>query len=153
MSNTGKIIGTLILFGGGAYGLSRLIQAGNTGQQISINISSLNKPLVKNGAVILSVNVVIDNPTSHTLRLKKPYLTAYYQQKEIGNSIPSDEYINIQANDRTTIKGITIQVPFLRLGVVALHLIQQANTKMAFDIHLKTEADGIPYTDQQHFEV
>jgi hypothetical protein len=153
MNTTGKIIGALVLFGGGAYGISRLLNTSNTGDKTSITVTGVNPPKIKNGALVLSVNVAFDNPTNHTMSLKKPNLSAFYNGKEVGNSIPSEERTPIQANDRTTIKGINIQIPFLKLGTLVLSLVTGNIPKMAFDIALSTEADGIPYTDKQHFEL
>jgi hypothetical protein len=153
MNSTVKIVGALVLLGGGAYGISRLLKTSNTAEKSSVTISGINPPKIKNGALFLSVNVAFDNPTDHTMSLKKPYLKAFYNGKEVGNSIPSDERVAIKANDRTVIKGINIQVPFLKLGAIAVSLVTGNIPKMAFDIELKTEADGIPYTDKQHFEL
>ncbi len=143
----------MVLFGGGAYGISKLANASNTGKKISVNITGVNPPKIKNGALSLSVNVALDNPTAHTLKLKKPYLIAYANGSQVGTSIPSEEKIDISANQRTTITGINIQIPFIKLGAYALSLLTGKIPKMAFDIEVKTVADGIPYTDKQHFEV
>lgn len=153
MNSTVKIIGALVLFGGGAYGISRLIKTTNTTDKTSITVSGVNPPKIKNGALVLSVNVAFDNPTNHTMSLKKPNLIAYYNGKEVGNSIPSDERTLIKANDRTIIKGINIQIPFIKLGSIVLSLVTGKIPKMAFDIALNTEADGISYTDKKHFEI
>lgn len=152
MSSTGKILGALALFGG-AYGLSRLLKTGNTGKKISVTVMSANKPKIQNGALRLSVNVAIDNPTDDVLDLKKPTLKAYYNGNEVGNSIPSDEHINIIANDRTTISGINIQIPFIKLGALALQLVTGNVPKMTLEIAVHTVANGIPYTDRQSFDL
>lgn len=78
MNSTGKIIGALVLFGGGAYGISRLLNTSNTGDKTSITVTGVNPPKIKNGALVLSVNVAFDNPTNHTMSLKKPNLSAFY---------------------------------------------------------------------------
>lgn len=153
MNSTGKIIGALVLFGGGAYGLSKLIKTANTGNKLSVNVVGINPPKLNLGSLILSVNVAFDNPTKDSIRLKKPYLTVFYNNSEVGNSLPSNEEVEIKANDRTTIKGITIQIPFARLGVLLSSLISGTIPKMEIDIHVRTEANGIPYTDKQHFEL
>lgn len=152
MSSAGKIIGALALFGG-AYGLSRLLKTGNTGKKISVTVMSANAPKIQNGAVRLSVNVAIDNPTDDPLNLKKPTLTAYYNGNEVGNSIPSNEYVKIIANDRTTISGINIQIPFIKLGALAVQLITGSVPKMTIEIAVHTVANGIPYTDRQSFDL
>jgi hypothetical protein len=113
----------------------------------------VNPPKIKNGALVLSVDVAFDNPTDHTMSLKKPNLKAYYNGKEVGNSIPSTERIAMNANDRTIIKGINIQIPFTKLGSLLLSLVTGNIPKMAIDIAVSTEADNIPYTDKKHFEL
>lgn len=153
MSSSGKIIGLLALIGGGAYGLSRLLKTGNTAKKMSVTVMSVNKPQIKNGALRLSVNVAFDNPTNDSLKLKKPTLTAYYNGKEVGNSIPSNEQVTIVANDRTTISGINIQIPFIKLGSLLVSLISGNVPKMEIDIAVHTVANGIPYTDKQHFKL
>lgn len=153
MSSTGKIIGILALLGGGAYGLSRLLRTGNTASKMSVTVMSLNKPQIKNGALRLSVNVAFDNPTNDSLTLKKPTVTAFYNGNEVGNSIPSNETVKIVANDRTTISGINIQIPFMKLGGLLVSLISGKMPKMEIDIAVHTVANGIPYTDKQHFKL
>ena len=153
MNPIAKIIGALVLFGGGAYGISQLTKTASTGKKTSVTVTGLEPPKIKNGALQLSVNVAFDNPTENAMSLKKPYLTAFYNSKEVGNSIPSEERTTIKANDRTIIKGINIQVPFLKLGKLVWDLIAGNVPKMEFDIEVSTEANGIPYTDKQHFEV
>jgi ribosomal protein S12 len=153
MASIIKIVGGALLFAGAALGINKLFKAGRTGNKTSINIIGVNPPKLKGGSLILGVDVALDNPTSHTLNLKKPYLTALYNGNEVGNSIPSDEIIPIKENDRTIIKGINIQIPFIKLGPLAVSLVTGNIPKMSIDILLRTEADGIPYTDKQHFEL
>lgn len=152
MSSTGKIIGALALFGG-AYGLSKLLKTANTGKNISVTVLSVNPPKIKDGALRLSVNVAIDNPTDDTLNLKKPTLKASYNGNEVGNSIPSNEYVNIKANDRTIISGINIQIPFIKLGALAVSLITGSVPKMSVEIAVHAIANGLPYTDKQSFDL
>lgn len=153
MSSHGKIFGFFLLLGGGAYGLSKLFKTANTGKKLSVTVMNVDKPKLKNGAIQLSVNVALDNPTDSALNLKKPYLTVYYNGNEVGNSIPSNERIKIKANDRTIIKGINVQISFLKLGTLVISLISGKMPKLAIDVHVKTEANGIPYTDKQHFQL
>lgn len=153
MASVSKIFGGAMLLIGAVFGIRKLTKAASTGNKTSISIVGVNPPKLKGGSLILGVDVALDNPTSHTLSLKKPYLTASYNGNEVGNSIPSNEIIPITANDRTVIKGINIQIPFAKLGTLAISLLTGKIPKMAFDILVKTEADGIPYTDKQHFEV
>lgn len=153
MNPIAKLIGALILFGGGAYGISKLAKTAGTGKKSSITVTGLEPPELNNGSVLLKVNVAFDNPTDNSMSLKKPNIKAFFNGKEVGNSIPSNERTTIKANERTTIKGINIQIPFVKLGSIAMQLITGTQPKMAFDIEVSTEANGIPYTDRQHFDV
>lgn len=156
MKTRGKILGFFLLLGGSVFGLSKLTKlakTANTGKQMSVNITGVDPPKIKSGALQLSVNVTFDNPTNNVINMKKPYLTAFYNGKEVGNSIPSQEYTPIKANDRTTIKGINIQIPFLKLGGIVVQLIMGKVPKMAFDIKVITYVNGFRYTDNQHFEL
>ena len=153
MKSQGKILGFFLLLGGGAFGLSKLFKTANTGKKLSVTVMNVDKPKLKSGAIRLSVNVALDNPAGNPISIKKPYLTVYYNGNEVGNSIPSNERINIIANDRTIIKGINVQISFLKLGTLAVSLISGKMPKLAIDVSVKTEANGIPYTDKQHFEL
>lgn len=153
MSSTGKILGWLALFGGGAYGLTKLLKTGNTAKKMSVTVMSANKPKIKNGALHLSVNVAFDNPTNNSLKLKKPTVTAFYNGNEVGNSIPSNETVTIKANDRTTISGINIQIPFIKMGALLLSLIGGKVPQMLVTIAVHTVANGLPYTDKKDFKL
>ena len=156
MKSEFKIFGWLALLGGGAYGLSKLfggIKTANTGSKMSVTIVSLNKPEIKNGALRLSVNVAFDNPTANPINLKKPTVKAFYNGNEVGNSIPSNEYVTIVANDRTTIKGINIQIPFLKLGGLLVSLIAGNIPKMVIDIAVHAVANGLPYKSKKTFKL
>jgi hypothetical protein len=150
-----KIIGAFALIGG-AFGISRLFKRSEvkeTIKKISITVSGVAKPKIKNGALSLSVNISLDNPTNNTLSLKKPYITAYFGGKVVGNSIPSNERTAVKANERTTITGINIQIPFYKLGLLVVRLVLGEIPKMAFDIEVTTEAGGIAYTDKKPFQL
>lgn len=151
-----KILGWLALLGGGAYGLSKLfggIKTADTGKKMSVTVISLNKPEIQNGALLFSVNVAFDNPTSNPINLKKPTVKVFYNGKEVANSIPSNEYVPIVANDRTIITGINIQIPFLKLGGLLISLIAGNIPKMVIDIAVHAVANGIPYTDKKNFKL
>lgn len=148
-----KIIGALVLFGGGAYGISKLAKAGNTGKKTSVTVTGVNPPKLKGAGILLGIDIAMDNPTEHSLSLKKPYITVFFNENEVANSIPSEERILIKANERTIIKAINVQVPFTKLGSLALSLVTGSIPKLSIDVEVKTEADGIPYTDKKHFDL
>jgi len=140
----------LLILGGGAYAVSKLSE---TGDKISISITGINLPKLKNGALIVSANVAIDNPTDTSLTIKKPYLKAFYNDAAIGNSVPSTEKVTIKANDRTTIKDMNIQIPISNLPGIAASLFTGQIPKLSLDVEVSTEINGIPYISKKHFEL
>lgn len=148
-----NIIGGLILFGAAGFGIKYLLKTSNTGKKTSVSITGVNPPKLQGGSIVLGVDIAMDNPTNNSISLKKPYLTVFYNGSEVGNSIPSEERTPIKANDRTVIKGINIQIPFIKLGALAIQLLTGKIPKMAIDILMRTEANGIPYTDKQHYDL
>lgn len=139
----------LILLGGGAYYLSRMNE---TGDKASISIIGINPPKLQSGSLVLSVNVAIDNPTDYSMQIKKPYLKAFYNNNPIGNSLPSNEKVQIKANERTVIKNMNLQIPLSNLPGIAASLIT-GQAKLSLDVEVSTEINGLPYTSKQHFEL
>lgn len=143
----------MILFGGGAYGINKLTKSEAAVKKITVAVTGVNPPKIRNGALVFSVNIALDNPSRQVLNLKKPYVTIYTNGKEIANSIPSEERVQIKANDITKITGLNIQIPFTKLGVYAVNLLQGKIPKMQIEVEVKTEADGIIYTDRKQFDI
>lgn len=140
----------LLLLGGGAYYVSKLSE---TGSKISISVTGINMPKLKNGSLIISANVAIDNPTDYVIVIKKPYLKAFYNGAAIGNSLPSSEKVQIKANDRTTIKDMNIQIPISNLPGIVATLLTGKIPKLSLDVEVSTEVNGVPYSSKQHFEL
>lgn len=149
MNTTGKIVGGIVL-AGGAYLVYRLV---HTGGKLSINVASINSPSFRDGAVVLSVNATVDNPTSQSLRIKKPYLTIDYNGNEIANSKTSDEYIAIKANDRAKIKDLNIQVPFLKLGAAMIKLVSGQSAGITLDVTVHSEIGGVAFSQTKHINL
>jgi hypothetical protein len=148
-----NVIGGLVVLSAAGYGISRLLKTNNTGNKTSVSITGVNPPKIQGAAIVLAVDVAFDNPTKDNLVLMKPYLTAIYNGNEVGNSAPSGETISIKANERTIIKGINLQIPISKIGALAVTLFQSKVKKLALDIIVKTIANGIPYTDKEHFDL
>ena len=131
----------ILLVGGGALYFSKINETGNN---LSITILNIDTFKIINGALQLSVNVALDNPTNNSITIKKPYIKAFYKGSEVGNSLPSGEKIKINANSRTVMKDINIQIPFSNLPSVLTSLITNSGTKnIAFEIEVNTQVNGI----------
>lgn len=141
----------ILLVGGGALYFSKL---NKTGEKLSLTILNIETFKVIGGALQLAVNIALDNPTNNSITLKKPYLKAYYNEAEVGNSLPSGERIKINANARTVIKNVSIQIPFSNLpGVAMSFFTNTGDKKMTFDLEIITEVNGIPITERKTFSV
>jgi LEA14-like dessication related protein len=141
----------IVLLGGGALYLSKLKA---TGDSLSITILNVETFKIVNGAIQLAINVALDNPTNTSIIIKKPNIKAYYQDNEVGNSLPSEERIKIDSNSRTVMKNINIQIPFSNLPSVVLSLFTGGEKKkLSIDIEVSTEVNGIPITKRQTISV
>lgn len=140
---------TLTLIGGAIVAHSM----NKAGEALSITITKLSKPDISGGAVKLSANIAIDNPTNTKLSIKKPNLKAYYNGDEVGNSIPTNEIIKVAPNGRTPVNNINIQVPLSNLPSVVLSLFNSEKPNLSLKIVATTEVNGIPYTTEKEFEV
>ncbi len=137
----------ILLVSGGALYFSKLNETGNN---LSITILNIDTFKIVSGALQLAVNVALDNPTNNSITIKKPNLKAFYKGNEVGNSLPSGEKIKINANSRTLMKDINIQIPFSNLPSVVMSLITNSGTKnIAFDIEINTQVNGISITQKK----
>jgi len=141
----------IVLLGGGAFYLSKLK---NVGKSLSISILNVQTFRIVNGALQLAINIALDNPTNTSITVKKPYIKAYYQENEVGNSLPSDDLIKIDANARTIMKDINIQIPFSNLPSVVLSMLSnETKKKMNIDVEISTDVNGILVTTRKTISV
>ncbi|MDP2385692.1 MAG: hypothetical protein Q8M29_04935 [Bacteroidota bacterium] len=141
----------ILLVGGGALYFSKLAKTGNN---LSITILNFSSFKIANGAIQLSVNIAIDNPTDNSIIIKQPNIKAFYNSNEVGNSIPSDKRTKIVANDRTPLPPIDIQIPFSNLPGIAISFFTNDGTKKTpIEIEVSTEVNSIPITDRKTFSI
>lgn len=141
----------IVLLGGGALYFSKL---SHTGKSLSITILNVQTFKIVNGALQLAINVAFDNPTNTSITITKPNIKAYYQGNEVGNSLPSDEKIKIEANARTVMKDVNIQIPFSNLPSIVLSLFTGGEKKkLSIDIEVSTEVNGILFSKRKTFLV
>jgi hypothetical protein len=140
----------ILLLGGGALYVSKL---NNIGKRLSITILNVETFKIVNGALQLSINIALDNPTNSSITIKKPYIKTFYQENEVGNSLPSDDTIKIESNARTVMKNINIQIPFSNLPTVALSLLSNKKNKINIDVEISTDVNGILMTTRKTISV
>lgn len=141
----------ILLLGGGALYVSKLK---NVGKNLSINIINVETFKIVSGALQLAINIALDNPTNTSITVKKPYIKAFYQENEVGNSLPSDDKIKIESNTRTIMKNINIQIPFSNLPSIVLSLLSnESRNKMNIDVEISTDVNGILVTTRKTISV
>lgn len=146
----------IALFSFGIFALAQsahVVQTGITAKQLSVRILSVDKLKSISGGLELSFSVAIDNPTTKTLSIKKPYIRILMNGNEIANSTPSGTITAIKANDRTTLKGINIGLPYSNIPSVFIALTGNKKTNAIITIEIKIEADGIKATDSRNFKL
>lgn len=141
----------ILLVGGGALYFSKLAKTGNN---LSITILNIDTFKIVGGALQLAVNIALDNPTDNSITIKMPYLKAFFNEAEVGNSLPNGERIKVLANSRTVIEKVSIQIPFSNLPGIAMSWFSNTGEKkITLDIEVSTEVNGIPIKEKKTFSI
>lgn len=141
----------ILLLGGGALYLSKMK---NTGESISITILNIHSFKIVGGAIQVGINVAIDNPTGTSLRIKQSNVKIYYDDKEVANTIPNGDTVEIKKNDRTQLDTMFIQIPFSNMPGIMLSLLnRQGEKNISIDVEVSTVANGLPITQRKTFSV
>lgn len=146
----------IALFSFGIFALAQsahVVQTGVTAKQLSVRILSIDKLRSIAGGLELSFSVAIDNPTNRSLSLKKPYIRVLMNGSEVANSTPSGIITTIKANDRTTLKGISIGLPYSNIPSIFIALTSNKKTNTIITIEIKVEAEGIKATDSRNYKL
>ena len=103
--------------------------------------------------IIIRLDVRLKNPTSGTLSLKYPFVKLSYKDQVIGTSQATNKDVTIPPHGETTIPGITIRLPLLKLTGLAkslVNIIKGSSEGMSVEATTITTIDvglgrGIPY--------
>lgn len=111
MANLTKILLGTGIGAGVLYLLSNLLGKKKLGDRLdSITSASIHSLDLK--GLTVRVDVVLKNPTEHSIRIKQPYVRVLAGDKLIGSSQVVDQVIEIKAYGATPLKDpIFIQVP------------------------------------------
>ena len=146
----------IALFGFGIYALAttgNLTRTALIAGQLSVRILSIDKLKSIAGGLELSFSIAIDNPTNKTLTMKKPYIRILMNGNEVGNSTPSGIVSTLKPNDRTTIKGISIGLPYSNIPTILIALTGNKKTNVIITIEITIEAGGIKATDKKNYKL
>jgi hypothetical protein len=146
----------IALFSFGLYALAQsahVVQTGVTAKQLSVRILSVDKLKSIAGGLELAFSVAIDNPTNRSLSLKKPYIRVLMNGNEVANSTPLGIITTLKSNDRTTIKGLSVGLPYSNIPTIFLALTGNKRTGAIITIEIKIEAEGIKATDSRNYKL
>jgi hypothetical protein len=141
----------LLALAGGALYLSRLKK---TGDKLSVTILNIHSFKLTGGALQIALSIAVDNPTNTKLTLKKPNIKVFHNGNEVGNTIPSEERIVVEANNRTPLPPIAVQIPLLNIPSIAMSVLTKLGAeKISFEFEVSTDVNGIPITTRKTLTV
>lgn len=121
---TGIFAGIIALIASGAGKLlkfKRLVSFNITGIKkfdiVGINLLQIPPDL---GALRLLFDITADNAVNEDYRVTVPYIRAYVDGVQIGNSIPRPEIIIIKASQRTIIPNNDFRIPTVNLKTLGV---------------------------------
>jgi hypothetical protein len=139
----------ILLVGGGALYFSKLK---NTGENLSLTLLNIDSVKITAGSLQLAVNIAVDNPTDNTINIKMPYLKAFFEGDEVGNSLPNGTRINILANSRTVINKVNLQIPFSNIpSLISNYMKHDTTKKTSIEFEVSTEVNNLPVTERKTF--
>jgi hypothetical protein len=135
---TGLGVGLLGLGGYGGYSLY------NAGKQLkttqTIRVHSFDLQDLK-----IAIKVNVTNPSNSSLVVRNPPYVELYsvdaqsEKRLIGISIPSKEYIKIEANSTTELDEIFITIPTIKLAGMISDLIDDSAENINLEIMVKID--------------
>lgn len=142
----------LLLTVGGALA-AKAINASNTGNNSTIKLLNVDSLKTVGTEIEISATIAIDNPTSGTVTIKKPYLKLIYNGNDVGNSLPNAEYVPIKANARTVIKNVNLRLPLTSVPTIALAIFSSKISEQTISIEVATVVNGFPVKDKRDFKI
>lgn len=142
----------LLLGIGGAFA-AKAIGASNTGNNSTIKLLNIDSLKPVGTEIEISATIAIDNPTSGRITIKKPYLKLFYNGKDIGNSLPDNEYVPVNANARTVIKNVNLRLPLTSVPSIALAIFSSKVSEQTVGIEVSTVVNGFPIKDKRDFKI
>ncbi len=142
----------IFILGVSAIAVANAVATSKAGNKSSIKILNLDRFRSVGSEFEISLTIAIDNPTMNNLNIKKPYLTAYYNEREVANSLPSGEMINVKGNSRTVIKNVNIRIPFSNLPALVGAVFSKKFSDQAISLKVESTANGFSVSDKKDFK-
>ena len=143
----------IALLGAGSLFVLNAINASNTGAKSSIKLLNVDSLKIIGTEFEISCSIAIDNPTSNPISIKKPYIKVFFNDNEIGNSIPSGEFILVKGNARTVINKINLRIPFTSVPALVVAVFNNKATEQEIRIEVSTVVSGFEIKDTRKIKV
>lgn len=141
----------ILLLGVGAFAANAAVTS-NTGNKSSIKLLNIVSFKTIGTEFEIVASIAIDNPTTGSIKLKKPYLKLFYNENEIGTSVPSEEFITIKANGRTP-GNVNLRIPFSSVPVLVMAAFNGKGSEQTIGIEVATKANGLPIKDKRDYKI
>ena len=141
----------LLLTIGGVFA-ANAANAISTGNKSSIKLMNVDSLKTIGAEFEIVASIVIDNPTSKSITIKKPYLKLYYNGNDVGNSLPSTEYISVKANARTPLK-VNLRIPFTSVPVLVLAAFNGKGSTQMISVEVLTTVSGFTLKDKTDYKI
>lgn len=102
------------------------------------------------------VDLKVSNPTNSELIMKKPYITAFIDGQEVGQTDPSAETVVIKNNDYSHIRDIRVNIPLANIGhlIDILTALKNGNqTGKTLALKVLTELNGVPFQETVNYQI
>jgi len=128
------------------------ISAATTGTKLKrlvLYFKGLKVETIRLGKLILSLDIVIENPNKRSMTLNEVVGRIFYEDTKISDLSLYDKKINLPGRDTTTIRGINIRVELFTVINNIIDIIDGKSTKK-LTITGTVKADGMtfPFTNE-----
>lgn len=123
----------------------------SVGENASLKIMSLDTFRIIGAELEVSISIAVDNPTAQSIAISQPYLSLFYNNKQIGNSLPSGGFKKITAKTRTIIKDINLRIPLSSVPVLLSAMLGKKLDEQKIGIQVDVVAGGLGIRDKKEF--
>ena len=139
MDKTVKTIGVIILVGGAAYGVNKLLGLRNLADKANILLRNTRIQSVDLSGIELRTDVIIQNPTNQEITISQPFVKLLKGDSLIGSSTPTTDNNKIKAMSESALHTVSLNISMLE----AIKLIANITGKAIAAGKLLTNAKGI----------
>ena len=145
---------SILLLGGGAVLLHKLMALKSAGDELSISVGSIAITKIKNAALNGWTEIWFDNFTETELHILQPTVKVFLTDSstEIGHSVPSEEITVVPPRGRNT-KACTIYftIPLSNIAFAVPALLAGNKANRDIILHIETVFNGVPYTAEKKY--